>query len=260
MSILLQVLDAQGNVRGERNGDTSASLLFREAYQEGDRVRIAADSHHIAISLDSAVGEAQVFLPTGEMYFAIPHGERRSMFAPGAFEGNGHLLYVRIASPEEIAGTRNLAHNPYDSNENVWFFPHASANVETRGEAAFAARNAIDGNIENHGHGEWPYTSWGIAGNSDAEIILSFGREVLITGMTIFLRADFPHDSYWRQARLTFSDGSVQIVPLCKTEQGQRVDVQPGKRAEWVRLDELIIDEKETSPFPSLSQWMIFGA
>ena len=47
------------------------------------------------------------------------------------------------------------------------------ANVETRGEAVFAARNAIDGIYENDAHGIWPYQSWGI--NRDPNAALDAG-------------------------------------------------------------------------------------
>lgn len=40
---------------------------------------------------------------------------------------------------------RNLAKNVMDQHGETNCYPHASANVETRGEAVFAARNAIDG-------------------------------------------------------------------------------------------------------------------
>ena len=54
----------------------------------------------------------------------------------------------RLATPEEIAERRNLTFSPYDCHGNHSFYPHASANVETRGEAVFAARNAVDGIYE----------------------------------------------------------------------------------------------------------------
>ena len=47
-----------------------------------------------------------------------------------------------------------------------------SANVETRGEAVFAARNAIDGIYENDAHGIWPYQSWGINRDPNAALTL----------------------------------------------------------------------------------------
>lgn len=54
-------------------------------------------------------------------------------------------------------------------------YPHATANVETRGESVFAAKNAIDGVRANRSHGEWPYESWGINMQDDAAMKLDFG-------------------------------------------------------------------------------------
>ena len=48
----------------------------------------------------------------------------------------------------------------------------ASANVETRGESVFAARNAIDGVKANRSHGAWPFESWGINRQDDAQLTL----------------------------------------------------------------------------------------
>lgn len=55
------------------------------------------------------------------------------------------------------------------------YYPHATANVETRNEAVFAARNTIDGQINNQGHGVWPYESWGTNRFTEAsKLIASF--------------------------------------------------------------------------------------
>ena len=63
-------------------------------------------------------------------------------------------------------------------------------NVETRGEAVFAARNAIDGVYENDAHGIWPYQSWGINRDPNAALTLDFGRPVTIDELRLTLRAD----------------------------------------------------------------------
>ena len=101
---------------------------------------------------------------------------------------SGHGLPPR----REIAQRRNLAFNCYDTHRDLGLYPHASANVETRGEAVFAARNAIDGVWENASHGEWPYQSWGINRDPNAALTVDFGREVLLDELRITERADFP--------------------------------------------------------------------
>lgn len=59
----------------------------------------------------------------------------------------------------------------------------------------FAARNAIDGVVANDSHGRWPYESWGINMQDDAELTLDFGRAVDFDRIVLYTRADFPHDN-----------------------------------------------------------------
>ena len=47
----------------------------------------------------------------------------------------------------------------------------------------------------------------GINQQADAALTIDFGHEVRIDQCALTLRADFPHDSYWQQVTLAFSDG-----------------------------------------------------
>ena len=124
---------------------------------------------------------------------------------------------------------RNLALNVNDTHENTTCFPHAFANVETRGESVFAAKNAIDGVTANECHGEWPYDSWGINRNPDAEMTVDFGREVEIDRIILYIRADFPHDNWWKKVTVTFSDGEEKEFSLKKTGCGQEFTFEKKK-------------------------------
>ena len=99
---------------------------------------------------------------------------------------------------------RNLAFNCYDEHGDTGFYPHASANVETRGEAVFAARNAIDGIFENSAHGEYPYQSWGINRDPNAALTLDFGREVLLDELRITERQISPTTTTGSRPRWNF--------------------------------------------------------
>ena len=55
-----------------------------------------------------------------------------------------------------VYARRNLALNPLDQRGNTGMRPHACANVETRNEALFAARNAVDGIHANLRHYPYP--------------------------------------------------------------------------------------------------------
>ena len=80
---------------------------------------------------------------------------------------------------------------------------------------------------------------------------LVFGRSVLIDQLTFYLRADFPHDAWWNEASITFSDGDSASFPLRKTGAAQSFPVAP-RRVEWIRLHDLKKAD-DPSPFPALT-------
>ena len=153
---------------------------------------------------------------------------------------------------------RNLALNQNDQHKEVKCYPHASANVETRGESVFAAQNAIDGVRANLWHGSWPWTSWGINRQADAEIKIDFGRTVWTDKIVLYTRADFPHDSWWTKVTLHFSDGSSIDWELQKTNLAQVLEFEK-KEISWVMMNQLIKAEDD-SPFPALTQLEVYGA
>jgi len=213
------------------------------------------------VRADAAIDEALVLVRSDHIHFRVPFDEKKTSYNPVSFCGNRHYLSIRPAQRHEISGCRNLAVNPLDQHDSEGVYPHASANVETRGEAVFAARNAIDGVLATSSHGEWPYESWGINRRADAELTLEFGRPVDITGLKLYTRADFPHDSWWTNATMTFSDGSVMKLPMEKKAGEPHVfSVNPPKEGiTWLRLGELIKAD-DPSPFPALTQLEVYGA
>jgi len=168
-----------------------------------------------------------------------------------------HRITARLALPHEINTYRNLALNPYDHSGNSSLFPHCEATIITRNEAAFAARNAIDGETANADHGFWPYTSWGINRDPDAALTVHFGRTIEIDMIGLYLRADFPHDAWWEEASVTFSDGHTERLSLIKTEKAQRFAIAR-RSTEWLRLHDLIKAD-DPSPFPALTQIEAWG-
>ncbi len=240
------------------HGEKEVGLVCSRVYEEGDRIVLEQDKEgvYLWVQLDEALGKSMVYL-TGYLDFTIPFGEKHISYAPNAFQGDRHYMFARLATEEEIHQYRNLALNVNDQHGEPGCYPHASANVETRGEAVFAARNAIDGIVANHSHGEWPYASWGINRNPDACFRLEFGRKVLVDKVVIYERADFPHDNWWKEVTLTFSDGEIMVCPMIKTDQGQEITF-PEKEIEWLTLDHLI-QADEPSPFPALTQIEVYG-
>ena len=179
-TVSLKVLSAMGQTKAACAEEKQTSLVYDEEYEPGDRIMLSVSKAggYYVLQLEDTLAPALVYVTRPEVEYRIPHGDDRIVFSPKSFSGRRHLIRARIARPEEVAARRNLAFNPYDRHGDTGIYPHARANVETRGEAVFAAYNAIDGIYENGSHGEWPYQSWGINRDPNAEWTLSFGRPV----------------------------------------------------------------------------------
>ncbi len=258
-NLKLMIKNALGEIIAEDTNENHASLVYKSSYTAGDSIvfETSKTNTHYMIQLDDAMRPAFVYMSSTSYTFNIPFAEKKVAYSPKSFSGESHLLTARIATSEEIFSYKNLAKNEYDGHSNDSCFPHAVANVETRGESVFAARNAIDGILENRSHGAWPYASWGINRQDDAEIIVHFGRKVLTDKIVLYTRADFPHDNWWIKALLTFSDNSTLTLDLTKTSEGQ-IFTFPKKEIEWVKLSNLIKAD-DPSPFPALSQMEVYG-
>lgn len=258
-TIKLKVLDEAGHTLMTCPAAEQVSLVYTNAYCPGDRIALEIDhpGQFCVVQFEDTMAPALVYVVKREINFHIPFGEQAITYSPKSFGGSRHLIRARLARPEELAGRRNLAFNCYDQHGDTGFYPHASANVETRGEAVFAARNAIDGIYENCAHGEYPYQSWGINRDPNAALTLDFGREVLLDELRITERADFPHDNYWVRATVTFSDGARLEIPLVKTARPQSISFPP-RRVRSLVLSELIPAEGP-SPFPALTQIEAWG-
>ena len=257
--LTLKIVRGDGTVVCADSGRGSAALVFRGEYREGDRVVLESSEKnvHLVWQADDALGSALVYITEHTVSYPVPFGEKKVCYSPKIFSGNRHYLYVRLAEEAEISAYRNLALNVMDQHGDPGCYPHASANVETRGESVFAARNAIDGVTENRSHGEWPYTSWGINRDPAACLKLEFGREVEADRIVLVTRADFPHDSWWTQATVTFSDGSAIELPMEKSAK-PHVFTFPKKKISWLTLDKLIKAD-DPSPFPALTQIEVYG-
>ena len=255
----LKVIGEEGNIKAEMWEENEVILVYSEAYEEGDKIVFTTDEPEklYVISVDDAIGKALVYVADEEIKYTIPFGEKKVCYSPNSFAGNLHCISARCAWDWEVHSYRNMAVNPMDQHRDSGCFPHAFANVETRGESVFAARNAIDGNHTNKSHGEWPYGSWGINRRADAEIVVAFGREIVADRVIIYTRADFPHDSWWTHATLEFSDETEMEIELTKTCHAQEFKISPQKHISWVKMKNMIKADDE-SPFPALTQIEVY--
>lgn len=260
MDIKIAIINKHNKVKKEKFLSRRAYLDYIGSYEEGDCIQVttAEKGQYLIVQLDEALNPSLIYLKDCVWEYHIPLSNKaREAYSPKAFSGNKHYISVRKAEEHEISQYQNLALNPHDQQNNSGAYPHASANVETRNDSTFFARNAIDGVIANTDHGPYPYQSWGINQQADACIKIDFGRLVIIDKISLVLRGDYPHDSYWTHATISFSDGSSESIDLKKLLEPQTISLPP-KKIKWLELKELIKAEDE-SPFPALTQIEVFG-
>lgn len=257
--LILKIVSADGHVRQAATADGPVHLIYRAPYQPGDRLVLDAGTpgRFLMVQFEDTMPPALLYGAEARLCFPVPFGDAAIVYSPKAFCGDCHVLRVRPATAAEVAARRNLAFNPYDLHGSSGWYPHAHANVETRGEAVFAARNAIDGVWENDGHGLWPWQSWGINRDPNAALTMDFGRPVQVDEIRLTLRADFPHDSWWTAATVAFSDGSRERLSLRRTAAPQVFAILP-RIVTGLTLCELRKADDE-SPFPALTQLEVWG-
>ena len=234
--INLKLIRENGDVKFKAYGN-EIDEHFHGEYELGDKFRIElCDGSFVKLKLDPTLAESIVYVPDGTFEFIVPHDrERRACYAPGAFDGDDHRIVVSEPTDAEIYCDRLISLNSHDRHNVPKYYPHAVANFVTREEPCFFERNAIDGVIDNSNHGDFPYHSWGGGLREDLEFEVHFGTDVEVSDVVIFLRADFPHDTYWKECDVEFSDGTKVHANFVKTADGQKVDFEP-KTTEMVKL------------------------
>ena len=247
------------STRCTAEGENSILMQMPCRWAEGDCIRLESSHWPICLwlRLDEHIPAARIWLTGPVLEFPVPQGEENLLcYAPGAFAEERPILEARVSAfPQECYA---ISTNPLDRRGQTTYYPHCTANAETRNEAVFAARNTIDGLCDNTSHGYWPYESWGDDEYPDAEIMVEFGRPVRLEWVDIWLRADFPHDNWWQRGELKFSDGSALRLQFEKTGTCQRFPFSP-RTVTWAKLKHLQKDPEDPSPWPSLRQWVFWG-
>lgn len=258
VELSLEILNKDGEVLLGNTCEDEVTLAYRGLYNPGDKIILTSNKKDIFIvlRLEDSIESSLVYLKGHQVEFDIPFDKELKPYGLKAFTEERHWSWVRIAKDYEIKSYKNLARNTFDTKVNKSIFPHASTNVVTE-DPVFFARNTIDGVFETSNHGSWPHSSWGINKKKDAWLKIDFGRNVTVDNVVLYLRADFPHDNWWKEADLTFSDGSVEHINLQKTGNGQCFKITP-RNVEWVKLSNLIMSD-EPSEFPALSQIEVYG-
>ena len=206
-----------------------ATLNVPKKYAENDIVTIdlPEGETYLMVSLHPMLGEELVYCPDGVFTYKFTNGFNAYVNNFGEYMTN--TVTARLATSADLTKRRNLAENVYDLAGATNVYPHATTDsvYYDDNDAAkipkpqYMARNAIDGFTANKGHEHYPFQSWGPK-TADAHYVnIDLGREVYLDELEVFIRADFPHDTYYRDATLTFSDGTTKDVQFIKTEKGQ---------------------------------------
>lgn len=259
--LTLKLINEKEEIIEKRSHQNESYLAFKQReYQEGEKIVLEVDEipQFVWIQVDEAISPSLIYLTKKSWEFPIlTTSEQRRAYSQKIFDGQRHYVRAYLPKESEVNSYRNLALNSHDQKESSGVFPHAYANVETRNDSTFFARNAIDGIIANDDHGSFPYQSWGINQQQDAEITIDFGRNVLVDKMALVLRADYPHDSFWTDVTLEFSDGEQVEVKTTNQSDRQFFNFEE-KKTTFVTLKNLIKNEDD-SPFPALTQWEVYG-
>ena len=254
--ILLKIVDVGRCEKFRACGD-DIDIVYEGEFKDGDKIIIDLQGiDYIAVKLDEHLEESIVYCPNKRFYFIVPRGRAKDCYHSDSFEGTKHRLRVREVTKDEFYSYRKISLNSHDSQISKCY-PHAVANFVTRNEAYFLERNAIDGVIRNESHGYYPYHSWAGGAREDLEYWLYFGTEVEVDKIDFYLRADFPHDTYWKSMDVEFSDGSVVPASFEETAAAQRISFEP-KVTSYIHLTNFK-QAAEPLSWAALTQIEVFG-
>lgn len=223
-------------------------------------VKLPEGEKYLGLALDSHMGEAIIYCPTGEYTFTVPSDLQPY---PNNFKNMAsHTITARIVGSDELNERHNLAKNPYDltdltGNMTVTGYPHATTDSNCRNDGQFIVRNAIDGFTANEGHGGFPVQSWGPDLGSHW-MRVDFGREVYADEVKIYIRADFPHDTYFSSGTLQFSDGTKMDITFEKTSEGMSFTFDPIKTS-YIELNNLKVVDVNGDDWAGITEFEVYG-
>ena len=91
----------------------------------------------------------------------------------------------------------------------------------------------------------------------EAQLTVDFGRPVTVDELRLTLRADYPHDSFWKSAAVRFSDGTMENLSLQMTARPQRFPISPRTVTSLTLCD--LQKNDDPSPFIALTQIEAWG-
>ena len=259
--IFFKLTDKSGNTLAETSG-INIDFTFDRVYEEGDKfiVKFKDCGEFIAMKLDESLKESIVLIPDKIFEYVVPFGNEYVAYDEASWTKPSHRVTIREASDEEAYGSRIISENSADRHDVGRYFPHARANFVTRNSPIFFERNAIDGVIDQKGHGIYPFQSWAGGARDDLEFYIDFGTEVEVEKIDFFLRADFKndHDTWWKSLDVEFDDGTIVPANFEKPVLGQMLVLDEPKITKTLHLTNF----KQVSyplSFAGLSQIQVYG-
>ncbi|HHW46510.1 MAG TPA: hypothetical protein GXX17_06340 [Clostridiales bacterium] len=228
----------------ETTGNELAVLYTDVKYNQGDTVRIQLPEgeKYLMVSLNAKMGEALVYCPNGVFNYTFPDLTRAYNITVNPTREQAYvsnMITARVATEEDLKKERNLAFNPYDlTGSSPSQYPHVTESHYYNNQSEFAGRNIIDGMTGMKGHGSYPHQSWGPNQTGEFWVNIDLGREATVRRIEIYIRADFPHDTYYTSGELEFSDGTTQQISLIKTDKVQVFEV-PNIKTSSVKIKNL---------------------
>lgn len=263
--LFLRIIDKLGRIKARYTGSV-INVEYNGVFDEGDKIKLTLDGCFYAkIKFDQTMEENLIFAPNKSYEYLIPSSSQIfGGYNKLAFQGNKHRICAKEVDDNEIYEYRNLALNSHDQPLNGKSYPHAKANFVTREDPCFYARNAIDGVIDNQGHGPYPYHSWAGGARNDLEFMVDFGQKVELDKLVFYLRADFadgpdgkPHDSYWKNIDVEFSDGEVKTCEFNLNRNGLNPENSKGIT---ILLDKKITNTIKLFNFKQVTEKLGFAA
>lgn len=188
------------------------------------KVTLPESSKYFGLTLNSRIGEAIIYCPTGVFEMKIP--TTYTKVAPSAFTSMiSSVIVARLVFEDELNTRHNLAYNPYDYSTVENAFPHAETSNAGNNDIANAARNVIDGFLSNKSKGSYPNQAWEPDSlTEDDYLTINYGREVTLDEIIILMR-NASGDTFFTSCTVEFSDGSEITLSMKQSEHEQHFDI-----------------------------------
>lgn len=266
--VLIEYFDKNNNYIASVEDRHLAILNLDQKIQPGDTVVVTLPKgyEYIWFNLNPKIELTLVYCPDGVFTYTVP--DYAELIYPNLMVGSNQYVYTHptitafLPSDEDLNAIYNVALNPYDAGyKQDGAKITAGSTWEDNGYGNFFPANAFDGFTCNRGHGSFPDQSWGPdkdASSANKWLKIDFGREVELYSFEMFIRADFPHDTYITKLVLEFSDGTeITWDGLEQTNQGQTLTLDEAIRTTSVTIKE--IETAKPNEWMGISEFKAYG-